>query len=316
MPLNWKKIVSVLPNVSTGKDRPPTVEEIRKIYSTGDLRLKFAVSFFVSTGAREGSVDYLRMKDVEVLKELGIASVRIYRGEPEEYYTFLNEEALENYNNYIEYRQRNGEIITPESPVFRTQFDPWPKKPKEGEEPKIRGIEAATSEGIKQLIKRAWANAGLRERDFAMVHGFRSYFKTVLTDEGSSLKSEQVEKMMGHGAGKIANRYYRPEVLKLGKAYTQNEHLLFIDEARTVKLENKVLQEDVGEIKALTARMDAMASVMADMQKVIDERQKEVSRTRVSESYEDDNPKPAPITRTEMKRIRESSLRERKHKTP
>ena len=272
VPINWRKIKGIVPSSKPLRDRPPLIEEIRKIYDSGDLRLKTAVSFFVSTGARLGAIDGLKIGDVEILKEIGIAAVKIYAGSSEEYFSFLNEEALTDYHNYLEFRERSGEKITPKSPVFRSAFNPNTDS--------VRTVEASTSQAIKYLIERAWWAAGLKKREFHQVHGFRKYFKTVLTDN-SPLKSVQIERLMGHGSQKVENRYYKPEVLKLAKLYAESQKALFISEGRTAKLRVRELEEEKEiTIKTLNSRVHELELGIAEISRI---RKEEIQTARLKE---------------------------------
>ncbi len=265
--LNWKKVRSCVPDGASGKDRPPYLKEIRALYQSLTLRDRFGVSYFVSTGARLASIDFLKMKDIEEFPKLGIAAVRIYRGEAEEYFSFLNSEALEDFHNYVDYRKRAGEIIAGESPVFRTSFNhALPKK-----------VKAATSDAVKRVIQVGWEKLGLKEREFAEIHGFRSYFKTQLENE-SALKTSQIERLMGHGVSKVENRYYKPEVEKLGALYAQNQSCLFISEGMIGRGTIAALEEEKdSKISKLESEVSELKAGLAEILRL---RKEELNKTK------------------------------------
>src|SRR5579862_2257999 len=248
--VNWKKVKSTVPDSLTGQEGIPELSQIRKLYEHFTQRERFAVSYFVSTGARCGSImfeskgeyDYLKVGDIEEIPELGIAAVRIYRGCKEEYFSFLNSEALEDFHNYLDYRRRFGEVITPESPVFRRIYNRAGENPKDEEE-KQNVVLPASSDSIKHLILIGWTEIGLKERNFPAVHGFRSYFKTQLSDR-STLKDGQIERLMGHALKTVKNRYYRPDIEQLGRLYAQNQSCLFISEGKINGLRIAELEEE------------------------------------------------------------------------
>ena len=97
----------------SGQDRAPTLKEIRKVVTVADLRTKCLILFLTSFGARIGSMEYLRWRDIQEVEFEGwkLAKVTIYRGEPEEYDTFVSPDCYEYLLKYREVRERVGEVI-------------------------------------------------------------------------------------------------------------------------------------------------------------------------------------------------------------
>jgi integrase len=224
--LNWLRIKSAIPKATKGKDRAVLPEEIRKIYETGNSRLKFVISVLASSGIRIGAFDFLTIKDLEVRDGYGILTV--YRGEPEEYITFVSMECIGDYRKYLEERRIAGETITPDSPLVRQRLDiDGTKSP----------IKAAPST-ISFCLWNAWKKVGLAtgKREFKMAHGFRKYFKTRL--ENAGMKTVLIETLMGHATGLNAN-YYRPTTNELATEYLKHQHVLFVSEAQQVRTEIK-----------------------------------------------------------------------------
>ncbi len=104
-------------------DRPPTLEEIRKLVEYPDHRIKPIVYVMCSSGIRVGAWDYLRWKHVipktNEKGEIIAAKLIIYAGEPEEYYTFITPEAYNTLKDWMDFRASHGEKITPESWLMR-----------------------------------------------------------------------------------------------------------------------------------------------------------------------------------------------------
>lgn len=79
-----------------------------------------------SGGFRVGAFDHLKWGDVKTIvknSEVVAAKLTIYRGEPEEYITFITPEA---YNCLLEYKARRmatAEVITKDSPLIRDAWD-------------------------------------------------------------------------------------------------------------------------------------------------------------------------------------------------
>ncbi|MDG7015790.1 MAG: site-specific integrase, partial [Nitrososphaerota archaeon] len=119
--VDWDYVNQFIPKVrKSGQDRAPTLEEIRKVVAVADLRTKCLILFLTSSGARIGSIEYLRWRDIQEVEFEGwkLAKVTIYRGEPEEYDTFASPECYEYLLKYREVREKVGEVTSPSSPVF------------------------------------------------------------------------------------------------------------------------------------------------------------------------------------------------------
>ena len=95
--LNWKKVRRVLPRARRyAIDRIPTVEEIREIINAGDQRGTALTHVLLSSGVREGAIEYFKMSDYTHTERDGrIVAGRlvVYNGEPERYVTFISPEA-------------------------------------------------------------------------------------------------------------------------------------------------------------------------------------------------------------------------------
>ena len=105
--VDWQYVNQFLPKVvKSGQDRAPTIEEMRKLVSVADLRTKCLILFLSSSGARIGSVEYLHWRDLSEVESEGrkLAEVVIYRGEPEEYDSFVTPECYEHLLSYKDIR--------------------------------------------------------------------------------------------------------------------------------------------------------------------------------------------------------------------
>jgi len=210
--LNWKKITRTIPKGKRhSNDRIPTLDEIKKLLHYPDRRLKPAVLVMMSSGIRLGAWDYLRWGDITPIRKddkLLAAKLIVYRGEREEYSTFITPEAYQAIKEYIDFRMEHREIVNEKSWVLRNEFDVAKSS---------RGLATVPkqlkSTGLKRLIERAlWAEGirtplpeGQRRHEFKADHGFRKYFKTMAEQQ---MKSINVERCMGHSLG-LGDNYYR-----------------------------------------------------------------------------------------------------------
>jgi hypothetical protein len=67
--LNWKKISRIRPSARRhAQDRIPTIEEIREIVDAADIRGKALTLLFLSSGVREGAIEYFKIQDYSVIR--------------------------------------------------------------------------------------------------------------------------------------------------------------------------------------------------------------------------------------------------------
>ncbi len=244
--LNWKRIKRTIPKVRlVGADRPPSVDEVRRLLEVCNVRARAIVLILVSSGCRIGAFDYLCLKDYQRLSS-GVGSLVIYRGTLDEHRSFLTPEACVAVDKYLQSRIRAGEVLDRDSPLLREVFDvavPCVKKPV-----RIGG------RALSYFIYKLWLLSGVRIRgkgkgEFKGAHGFRKFFKT---HAGQVMKSDDVEILMGHSLG-VASSYYHPEISYLEKEYLKAVPLLTISEVEEVKREGekikRVQDKEISELK-------------------------------------------------------------------
>lgn len=210
--VDWDYVNQFIPKVrKSGQDRAPTLEEIRKVVAVADLRTKCLILFLTSTGARIGSMEYLRWRDIQEVEFEGwkLAKVTIYRGEPEEYDTFASPECYEYLLKYREIREKVGEVITPSSPVFvrevnKRRFDQSKVKPVG-----VRTLKNQMGELLNQMKMREKLTdtKNYRSYEWKQCHSFRKFFKTRM--EMSGVKPIITEMLMGHTIG-VSGSYMKP----------------------------------------------------------------------------------------------------------
>lgn len=154
--LNWRKISKVMSEYKrVADDRPYSVDEISRMLDKCDHRGRVIILLMVSTGMRVGAISSLKIGHIEWINE--IYKITVYKNYKEEYTTFCSPECTKAIDEYLEYRQRHGEIIKSSAPLIREQSN------KENVESASnpRGIETVS---IKIIIYRAVNDAGIREK--------------------------------------------------------------------------------------------------------------------------------------------------------
>jgi integrase len=215
--LNWKKIRRILPTARRyALDRIPTVEEIREIVDASDIRGKALTFLFLSSGVREGAIEFFQIQDYSVIEKDGkieAGRIVVYRGEPEEHVVFCSPEAVLTLDRYIQHRKEHGEKIRLDSPLFRDKFDPV----KENNETKPSPM---TAPAVRQYYNRLLFSIGVRKekkrRHEFSVHSMRKWFKTRC--EIGGMKPINVETLLNHSTG-ISDSYYRPRESEILEEY-------------------------------------------------------------------------------------------------
>ncbi|MDG7001233.1 MAG: hypothetical protein JRN15_19220, partial [Nitrososphaerota archaeon] len=174
--LPWKSIIATTARPPTADIRAPPYEAVKKAYELADLRTRVIIGINLA-GVRVGSYNWLRMRDLTEIQVEGLTIGRIvvYRGEPEQYTSFLTPETLTSIRAYLEYRQRHGEVLTETSPLVRIAFDARVTKKKSNASPK-----PIASGSAQKVLGKLWNRAGYPpgKRDWALAHGFRKYAET------------------------------------------------------------------------------------------------------------------------------------------
>ncbi|HET9805374.1 MAG TPA: hypothetical protein VFP49_00540 [Nitrososphaeraceae archaeon] len=94
--VKWNRILIGAPITNrAAKDRPSTIDEIKKILEYGDRRIKFLVLIMCSSGMRIEGFEYLRWGNISPIERNGevvAAKIRIYEGDPEQYDSYITSE--------------------------------------------------------------------------------------------------------------------------------------------------------------------------------------------------------------------------------
>ena len=196
--LNWKKIAKfVNSDVVKSPDRGYEQEEIKRLVDYSDHRIKACFLMLASTGVRAGVLRHFKMKHLE--DKGNVYKVKVYPGEAEEYITFTTPEARTAIDRYLDFRKRNGELITQESYLFVQQYNRFRR---------IRPL-PYKKETLEHLLQHWLINAGIRKMDpleskfkrkeVPRLHGFRKFFTTQLVH--AKVSPEIREMLLGHKIG-------------------------------------------------------------------------------------------------------------------
>ncbi|MDH3502519.1 MAG: site-specific integrase [Nitrosopumilus sp.] len=280
--INWSKISKIIPHAKkTGSDRAPTIEEIRLMLELADTRTKCVILMCSSSGIRVGAFDGMTWGDLSPIsqkhdgkKTIVAAKLTVYKGEREEYTTFVTPECYAILEQYKKSRESIGEKITLRSPLIRDSWDNNTYRKDKRKEPKM--AKPLASKTIANMMGEFLKKINLREADsdtheFKQIHGFRKFFKT---NAERACKTIDVEKLMGH-----AENYYKPSLDYLLVEYIKAIPYLTISE--TVELKDKLKQQmvisdkKVGEIErdnvSLQDRLNKLENSYGSLKEILED---------------------------------------------
>lgn len=228
--VSWRRVKKALPRARfVASDRAPTLEEIRRVLNWCRGRSCVMVLVMVSSGIRIGAFQHLRVGDYRVL-ESGVGLIKVYRGFPEEYFSFLTPEAVKAVEEYFEGRRLIGEKVGADSPFLR---DMWDSRNGAGFPERASWVKTDT---LENQMHDLWVLAGVKRRneglgEFKSCHGFRKWFKTRASQ---TMKRNDVELLVGHLSG-IDASYYKPTLEELEREYLKAVPHLTISEVVEVR---------------------------------------------------------------------------------
>ena len=308
MPIIWKNVEKLYPEKKPAQDEKPEPDVIKKVYTAAKTRMRCFIAFMYSTGARVAAIywldaqqipHYLQMRDLVPLDKYGIYKITIYRGANEQYVTYCSPQTRRDLDNYFAMRKAAGEEFTPETPVFRNDFDA-------GKKESVHNVIPMTDKAASSAMGDLLLETGVRQRleglsddikssshrmrySFKQDHGFRKAFETVLIDAG--MRELWIDALEGHAikgeesGSKLRKSYYRPKddgpillgtmrpdgIKNLG--YVDCMHLLDIDsnvrlknELEALTHENKELAEKAAKVDSLQAQVTDIMAVLKDLQ--------------------------------------------------
>lgn len=229
--VNWQRVDRYVPRGKrTGADRAPTADELRRIIDVADLRTKCLVAFLCSSGARIGSVQSLKWRDIAKVTVEGQKFARVtIHGGGAQYTTFITPECYRFLQEYRQWRRGIGEKVTASSYVFATQgnarrFDPNKVKAASVKTMKNQLGALLRHLGVRSVISE---RGGYRNYEFKQAHGFRKFFRTRM--EVAGVDPRTVERLMGGNRAETS--------AKLAKGELAAEYAKAIGELTMVKAE-------------------------------------------------------------------------------
>lgn len=281
--INWKKVKKFKREYYTiVDDRPYTRDEISTLIDNAhSLRNKAIILLFSSSGLRVGGLIRLQLKHLKRIDKYNIYQIEVYKKSKENYTTFCTPEARRAIDSYLEWRRRLGENLSPESPLFRTEFNTEDRTHAAAGAP----AKALTRFAVSELIRKLRFKTGMIEEqhltenvklgrprtDIMCLHGFRKFFSTTLETEG--VNTLYIDFLLGHDVG-LKKVYSKPTSVQLLEGngnkvlgYVHGIDFLTINEEDRLKLKVKRLTDKEDEMMLMKVKHEKeMQSMRNEME--------------------------------------------------
>lgn len=273
--LNFKKIRRMVPaTLKKSGNGAWTTSDIQKmLQNTVSRRDRAFVHILASTGCRIGTLQDLKMKHLSSMSD-NCKSVLFYEGTNEEYLGFLTSEASNAVEEYLQERQKDGEKIEPNTPVFRSSYQVGMQK--------VRPMSTASAKMIANRLANSVSRRKQGTRYAVMAaHGFRKRFNTVLKNnkEGNlALK----EKLMGHkGVFALDGSYHNPDVITLFDEFKIHIPNLTISDSERDKITITKLQTEKSESDKKAMKIAELEETLSKVIHKIDLMEKTVEKEKL-----------------------------------
>ena len=201
----------------------------------------------------------LRIKHLKYDDQYGLYKLIVYHLDPHEYICFTTPEAAQAINEYLEYRQRCGEKITPESPLIREEFNI-------NDHLIARHPKAMRAEALGDILRYRLQRAGIIEHiplqesqrrgqkryPIPRSHGFRRFVITTMINKRIN---ETIRNLLTDHSVKLDKDYYYPtEEEKLAEYLKVVDDLTINDENR-LKRQVEILQVKKSDYEVLREQL-------------------------------------------------------------
>jgi len=268
IPIHWKSLNKLLPRrESKSKDRAYTREEIQKMLAvTNDITDKVIILLFSSGGFRLEAWDYFTWKDVIFFKDGDSykgASLLIYRGDPESYFTFITPEACKALELYREnWKADIGRYPKPDDPLIKSIRFPVIRRLNQ------KGVRKRIDKIVSDIGLRPTLPIGKKRHEVQLDHGFRKYFNTML--RRAKVDYLDKEDMMGHKVG-LEKHYerYQEEDFERFPEYQKAIPFLTISDEERQKIKIEKLEQKKTELERKEKEIE---NLKENMEKMVDEK--------------------------------------------
>ena len=255
-------------NITQQKDLVPTLEELKKMIDVMSLEEGFRIIFLAQTGMRVSDAISLKLGTIKRELDLGNVPLAI-RFIPKkdreligERITFLGSDGVGMLKQYIAWREKLGETLTEDSPLFvgRTRKQ------------KGKKIISITDQGFNDTVhetaRRAGIGNGNGKYGRMRTHCLRKFFVTQMTNHG--MEDKIINFLTCHKISEIDCVYWNRRVDTLRRIYSERQQYVNPINGKKKHFDLKKLKGIIAKIKDLEGRIDSLPTTEA-VQEVISE---------------------------------------------
>lgn len=298
--LNKRKITKFIPydEESTYSDKAYDVDDILRLVDACDIRTKVMVLLMASTGMRRGAISGLLMKHLTPIPEYNLYRIEVYANSRKwRYVTYCTPECRNVLDTYLDFRRRNKENITGETPLIRELFSP--SNPFTINTPK-QCTEKMIILSLEKALHKAGINQrpiGLRKgkrREIMLSHGLRKFCLTKMKKAGIDFSDRH--SLLGHKSNVSNDLHYdRTEENDRLLAYVKAVDLLTIEDSQRLKARVSSLESERDkELGDLRQEFNEMKRLLVNLKKgtqkkLVDEFEQKTSEELQKEFWESEN---------------------------
>jgi len=258
--INWIKLKKMMPEKRKATGQVPyTTKQVQVLLKYAkNPKFRALIHMMSASGIRVGAFTEMKVKDVTTndFEMHGCKSVLVYADTIHEYHTFIHQEAVESLDEYLDYRRRKGEIITPDSWLIPTYSNS--NKPSTTET-----ITTTMARYVKNSIGREQSVNGRFET--MTCHGFRKRFGTICKNN-NSVNISNAEKLLGHSTTiPLDNHYHKPLLQTLFDEYQKHIPQLMIDDKYRLQEQLKVKNEKINELNKKDNEIDLLKQTILEI---------------------------------------------------
>jgi len=224
---------------------------------TCDERARVVILLMASTGMRVGALCTLKIKDLIKIPDYYLYKIVVYSNSPKDrYYTFCTPECAAAIDSYLQYRKRFGEVIKPQAPLIREQFDiddPF----------HIQSPKQLKHDGVVYIVKQALKRSGKKTKEVMQSHGFRKFAITMMKKAKVDFSDREYLVGHKHSRGLDVNYDRTTEEDRLSE-YLKAVDLLTINSENRLKIKIQQLETQHSE------EWNMLKAQMAELKQVLD----------------------------------------------
>jgi len=255
-----------LPEKLKTKQRAITTEEIRAMLNYCGSKRNIAIVHVLSAmGSRPEALADLRIRDIEEMSD-GYTGVIVYAGSNNEFQHFYHSEVTRAVNDYLDERKQEGELLKPESFLFRQKsfFS------------NSVGISPLNVNGIESILSNIMKHAGIKRikmndkrYDLPVCGGFRNRFNTIFKSNPDV--SYAIAEMLFDHKFRLEASYLFPTKEALFAEYKKGVPELMIDEKEKLKQELKQNKKEAESSKGMKREIADMKKRFVHVEDILEE---------------------------------------------